>query len=314
MRCPRHLRSEVVGYCHVCGAFGCAACLNEYEGAFYCHRDFQPIEEKIKRQKRREESRLRVERPLLVVCRRDDHMVRGICMTLNPHGEGFHLEQVDAKGEAAGKNIYIPFEETKVIYYVKSFDGNFADPVNMLEWQSKGEPIAVIFEDGELLRGTTMHGYRRDEARFFLLPEEKDTNCLRILVERAATQAIYPLEEFRRRCHRELEHYIELRQSSGAARNEIIGDYYFEHHDYARALKYYRAAREEHGETPTLRKKLISTKFNLGIRHLRVAEYDRALEYMTLVLKADPENERARKKAKQLRDILDRVRMTPASP
>lgn len=307
MRCPKHSRNEVVGYCHVCGAFGCAECLNEYEGAFYCHHDFQPIEEKIKRQKRREESRLRMERPLLVVCRRDGHMLRGTCVTLNPHGEGFHLEQVDAKGDPVGKTVYIPFETTKVIFYVKSLDGNFAETPNTLEWQSKGEPLVVVFEDGELLRGVTAHEYLRDEPRFFLLPEEKDTNCVRMLVERAATHAIYVQDEYRHRCHRELELYLELQPNPNVARDEIIGDFYFERHDYQRALKYYRSARAECGETPALRKKLISAKYNLGIRHLKIAEYDRALEYMNLVLKADPDNERALKKVKQLRELLHRV-------
>ena len=165
----------------------------------------------------------------------------------------------------------------------------------------------VVFEDGELLRGVTAHEYLRDEPRFFLLPEEKDTNCVRMLVERAATHAIYVQDEYRHRCHRELELYLELQPNPNVARDEIIGDFYFERHDYQRALKYYRSARAECGETPALRKKLISAKYNLGIRHLKIAEYDRALEYMNLVLKADPDNERALKKVKQLRELLHRV-------
>ena len=85
-------------------------------------------------------------------------------------------------------------------------------------------------------------------------------------------------------------------------------DYYFETHDYQRAIKHYRAQVRETGDSPRLHKKIISAQYNIGIAHIKAHHYERALEYMEAVLEADPHNERARHKAAKLKLAIDRRR------
>jgi hypothetical protein len=71
-------------------------------------------------------------------------------------------------------------------------------------------------------------------------------------------------------------------------------------------MRQYRYAFEEDAANIRIRKKMIATEYNIGMRYIRHHEYERAIHCMQQVLQADPANERAKQKAAQLEDFLRR--------
>ena len=125
MQCPSHSKKVVVGYCCICGDFGCEECLKKHEGAFYCAKDYKPIEDKLDREKKQKQSLSRPDRQRLVVHMKDDEVHLGVCFALNLNSDGFHLDLVDKRGQPQEKTIFVPYVDFKAVYSVKSFDGKF---------------------------------------------------------------------------------------------------------------------------------------------------------------------------------------------
>lgn len=314
MNCPVHPSNEVVGYCKVCGDLGCSVCITEHEGALYCERHFRPFREEIERRKKQNNLLHRPDRRRLVARPLEGEPLCGICFALNIRGDGFHLDLVDRKGQPLGETRRINFRDLKAVYYVKSFDGHFDRSASYQDPHAMGAPVVVEFKDGELLRGHTFANYNANLPRFFVIPEDTDSNNISVLVERAAVAGIYDPEEYRQRKHQDLENYIEEHQRPGYNREECVGDYYFSNHDYARAIKHYRVQVRESGDLPRLHKKIVSAQYNIGVNHIKAHHYERALEYMEAVLEADPQNDKARHKAAKLKLMLDRKRKRKTQP
>ena len=91
-----------------------------------------------------------------------------------------------------------------------------------------------------------------------------------------------------------------------ATKEELLGDYHFERHDYSRAIKHYRQVLKELPDSPKIRRKIISSEYNIGMRHIKSHQYEQALKCMEWVLNADPNHEQARHKAKKLKAHLAR--------
>ena len=109
MQCPNHSRAETIGYCCVCGGFGCAECLTTHEGNLYCQRHYRPISQKIEEDKRHELLRKQRPRQLLAVRHADGRCQYGVCYALNLRDHVFHLDLVDSSGAPLGKT------ETRVV-------------------------------------------------------------------------------------------------------------------------------------------------------------------------------------------------------
>jgi len=308
MRCPRHHRNEVTGYCSVCGEFGCGECLSEHEGKLYCQRDFRPIAEKVDREKRREEQLARPERQRLVVHLKEGKTYRGICFALNTNADGFHLDAVDKHGHTMDETHKISFASLKAVYYVKSFDGNFDKTQVYREAQVNGTPLVVEFADGEVLHGIATKPYSAADPRFYIIPEDPNSNNISALVEASAVKAVYTRDEYKRKHQHELSEYLKKHRVHGVSSEELRGDYHFEKAEYVRAMKHYRVALREEPESVRLRKKIISAQYNIGMRHLKHHEYTRALACMKMVLEADPGNERAKQKLDKLRHYMRKHR------
>jgi hypothetical protein len=308
MNCPVHPSSEVVGYCSVCGDLGCAECVTEHEGALYCQKHAKPFKDELERRQKHDELLHKPERQRLVVRFLTGETMYGICFALNVRSDGFHLDLVDKKGQPQGKTQRIVFRDLKAVYYVKSFDGNFDRSVSYRDPRSLGAGVVVEFKDGEVLRGQTYTNYSANHPRFYVAPEDANSNNISVLVEREAVAGIFDPNEYKEQKHHDLEKYVEEHAVGDHGREECVGDYYFENHDYQHAIKHYRAQVRESGETPRLHKKIVSAQYNIGINHIKAHHYERALEYMEAVLVADPLNEKARHKAAKLKLAIDRRR------
>jgi tetratricopeptide (TPR) repeat protein len=308
MQCSEHPSSDVIGYCSVCGDLGCEECIKEHEGQLYCKTHFKPFQEALEKKQKHAAQLARPERQRLVVRMLDGEVLYGVCFALNVRSEGFHLDLVDKKGQPQGKTRRVAFKDLKAVYYVKSFDGNFDHSIPNRDPHSVGAEVVVEFNDGEVLRGNTFSTYREDHPRFYVIPEDERSNNISVLVERSSVKGIYDRAEYREQKHHDLEEYIKEHQNGDLNREECIGDFYFQQHDYQRALKHYRAQVRESGESPRVRKKMLSTQYNIGINHIKAHHYERALEYMEAILAADPDNAKANQKVVKLRSALERRR------
>ncbi len=306
MRCPNHSRADVIGYCSVCGEFGCEECLTLHEGNLLCSKHYRPIARKLEDEKKHEDMRKRHPRQRLVVRYMDGRCLYGMCYGLNTREAGFHLDMVDATGTTLGKTDYVRFSDLKAVFLVKSFDGRFDKTVRHREWTAEGHELVIEFLDGEILQGFSLHRYDPEDARFHLIPSDPSTNNISVLVERSAVKAVSTPEEYNARLTKQ-------REATGTdtpvqlSQEETTGDFYFETRNYTAALEQYRLAAARFPKLRRLHKKMFLTLYNVGVNHIKRHEYEKALDVMEGVLRMDPHNERVKKKVHQLRHIIQKA-------
>lgn len=310
VRCSRHAGREAVGYCAVCGTFGCAECLHAHEGLLYCDRDFAPILAAQSAQQREEAIRNKPERQRLVVHMKDGHLHYGACYALNIADEGFHLHLVERSGRPTMNTRHFAYTELKAVFYVKSFDGNTSEHVDVPAWRPEGNALVVEFLDGEILEGHCHRAYRANDARFFLIPDDPASNNVCVLVERSAVKTVHTPEGFKVKWQEEIETFLRQHRETGYTKPELLGDFFFSRHDYGRAMRQYRYAHDAEPENQRVRKKMVATEYNIGIRYVKHHEFERARHCMQQVIQADPHNARAREKIEQIERHLKR-RDTP---
>jgi len=298
------LLREAAGYCHVCGAFGCSECLTFHEGNYYCKRDFRPIQEQLERAQKREEELHRPDRQRLVVHTRDGKVMYGVCFALNLNQEGFKLDVVDKEGHPVGKTVPFQFRDLKAVFYVKSFDGHFDKHHVFQEWHPQGSGLVVVFEDGEVIKGHTYQAYRSDVPRFHLVPDDAETNNVTVLVERAFLKSVHTPEEYHALRKKEVQEFLDAHMRAGVSQEECMGDFHFERKDYSHALAYYMKAEKASGMTPVLLKKVVTSEYNIAMRHVREKHYHRALAHLERAHRLDPDNERISEKIHKLRHAL----------
>ncbi len=306
MRCPYHSGSEVIGYCTVCGEFGCEHCLTKHESALYCPRHYQPIGQRLKEERKHDEIRRKHPRQLLVARFMDGQILRGVCYALNANEPGFHLDLLDTNGVPLGKAETIRFQDLKAVFVVKSLDGNFDKAVRYKDWVAEGDDLVVEFKDGETIRGRTLKRYDADDARFYLVPAEESGNNISVLVESKAVGGIYTPDQYKEKKLKERETQREQASSTPPSQEETLGDFYIEIRDYGSALDQYRAAMAKSPDSLRLKKKAVMAQYNVGVQYIKRRDYAKALACMEAGLKIDPKNEHALKKVSQLRHILEK--------
>jgi tetratricopeptide (TPR) repeat protein len=296
----------VVGYCIVCGAFGCPECLNRHEGNWLCAKHYRPIAQKQEEERRREEVRKRHPRQLLVARYADGTTKYGVCFALNPKEPSFRLEMVDKNGAALGASETVRFEDLKAVFVVKSFDGKFDKTRVYREGAPEGQDLVVKFRDGEALRGVTLRPYNPDDARFYLVPTDPKSNNISILAEARAVDSVCTPEEYKALRTQEQAKRVQMEREAALSQEETLGDFHLENRDYPAALEQYRLAATKYPESIRIRKKVLLAYFNVGIQFIKRHEYPKALAYMEAALKLDPRNERVSKKVSQLKHILEK--------
>ena len=258
-----------------------------------------------------EPTRQRRERNKLIVRNKKGEIYYGMCFALNKNATGFHLDLQSKNGLPLNRTLHIMFNDIKAVFYVKSFDGRFNPEEYPQDTIPRNPPVAIEFEDGETVLGRPVHASWREEPRFFIMPEEQDSNNIMILVERSAVASIHDLDEYKKQRQEEFSSYVKQHRKPGMSKEECVGDYYFSKRDYKNALRHYRNVREQEGSSESLKKKLCATKYNLGMRHIKQKDYAKALHFMELALKVDPTHEQASRKAKQLKAHIAKHKSDP---
>lgn len=120
----------------------------------------------------------------------DGRTIKGTTADFFPNKDFFHVSI--ANMSAGTKPVEVSTKELKALFFVKDFEGDSKhveakvfDP----EHPSAGRRIKVVFEDGEVLVGTTT-GYQPKRTGFFLVPADAASNIERCYVVTAATKEI----------------------------------------------------------------------------------------------------------------------------
>lgn len=244
-------------------------------------------------------------RQRLVVHLKNGRTARGFCLALNKVADGFNLELVDANNQSIEKSVHVPFGELKGVFYVKSFDGRFNPEQFPQETPENALPVVLEFFDGEIVSGFVTSPKYMQEPRFLFIPDDPNGNNLSVLVERTAILSGMTPEEYKQRLHKEFESFLQHKvQLSDETRTELEGDFYFGKGNYQKALRKYREVEKTDKASTRLSRKMTATLFNVGICNIRKHSYERALQYMEMVLARDPRHDQALKRVEQLRAHL----------
>jgi len=301
MKCPVHIRREVIGYCAECGTVGCDQCLKEVGKKKLCLRCYRKAAREWEQARQRETVRQRHPKQRLVVRYADGRMVKGTSYTIDIDSRGFYVDPKDMAADAS-KPIFVKFNELKAVFFVKDFEGNYDDKEEHAEWFPEGHEVTVKFKDGEVIEGYALKAYDDDAPRFHLIPKEPGNN-ISVLVERTSVSRIAvggPLEEEAGAPKEEKSKPTR----TPVSREETLGDFYFHTKNYVAALGEYEKAFKQDAENKRLKKKVAVTTFNVGVHYVKVKDYKRALECFEEVLRYDPKNRDAERKADKLRRVL----------
>jgi hypothetical protein len=120
----------------------------------------------------------------------DGRIVKGMTADFFPTKDVFHVHvTTDSPGE---EPVEINKSDLKALFFVKDLDGN-PKHVESNEFDPAHPPagrrIRVVFEDGEVLVGTTT-GYQPGRPGFFLVPADSDSNVERCYIVTAATREV----------------------------------------------------------------------------------------------------------------------------
>jgi hypothetical protein len=116
---------------------------------------------------------------------RNGAVVRGYTNDFHPSKSHLHLTPEEKPEETQ----FVALSQLKAVFFVREFAG---DPtrVDRTEFGSAqhGRKVEVVFEDGEVLRGTTL-AYR-DGSGFFVQPADAGSNNMRVFVSPGATRDV----------------------------------------------------------------------------------------------------------------------------
>lgn len=120
----------------------------------------------------------------------DGHVLKGMTGDFTPGKDAFHIILSDAP--PGSKPADVRTMDLKALIFVKDFAGNPKheerkefDPTQ----PQAGRKIRVVFNDGEVMVGTTL-GYQRGRPGFFLVPADSESNIERCYVVSIATREI----------------------------------------------------------------------------------------------------------------------------
>src|SRR5688572_5000010 len=109
---------------------------------------------------------------------RNGQVLRGHTNDFHPSKAHLHLTPEDKSGET----MFVAMSQLKAVFFVREFAG---DPsrVDHTEFDNThhGRKVEVTFEDGEVLRGTTL-AYRENGSGFFVHPADAGSNNMRVFV------------------------------------------------------------------------------------------------------------------------------------
>jgi hypothetical protein len=126
----------------------------------------------------------------VVIHTKTGQLIKGTTNDFLPTKDRFHL--VPPHAPANSKPTEILISDLKAVFFVKDLEGfsghvkrNTFDPEHPLP----GRKIRVVFQDGEIMMGTTQ-GYQPGRPGFFVVPVDPGSNNERCFVVSAATREI----------------------------------------------------------------------------------------------------------------------------
>jgi len=116
----------------------------------------------------------------------DGRLVRGYTNDFHPSKPQLHLSTAPNSRDT----LFLQMSQLKALFFVRDFAG---DPSrvdsNEFARAPQGRKIAVTFNDGEVLIGSTL-GYRGDGQGFFVQPADAESNNLRVFVAPGSAQHV----------------------------------------------------------------------------------------------------------------------------
>src|SRR6266702_6316200 len=115
-----------------------------------------------------------------VVAFLDGRRLKGYLFNFSALKESFRLFRDGPAGQQSGSDVLM--KDLKAIFFVKDFAGNpDYRKAPGVDAPKRGRKVAVTFQDGEELSGTT-EGYNPQKLGFFVFPYDEDGNNLRVFV------------------------------------------------------------------------------------------------------------------------------------
>ena len=329
MKCPVHSDKDVVGYCMDCGVFGCSACLTDKgKGERLCSKcekarraaagsaEKKGIFSKLLGGQKKDAApasgtaRASVARRAgtsrkLIVYFRNKKVLKGTTYKLDIQAPGFFL--IPTESSSSQERAFIHFSDLKSIHSVRDFAGNLSAGVES-EISAEGARAKVVFEDGELMEGKTIHYFDHTCQRFFLVPDDSRGNIISVLVERAAVKGM-EIGDYREGSLAEEEEVLGMEEPGRRGRaplsqNESMGDLYFSMKNYDAALTEYEKVRKDFPDDKRLSLKISICNFNRGVNFIKSRRYLEAKAEFDKIGEDDPIYDKARKKTKKIEKIL----------
>jgi hypothetical protein len=117
---------------------------------------------------------------------RDGRLVRGYTTDFHPSKPQLHLSAEPNSSET----LFLHLSQLKALFFVRDFTGDqMRVDCQAFGETPQGRKVAVTFNDGETLIGSTL-GYRGEGNGFFMHPADTKSNNLRVFVAPGATQEV----------------------------------------------------------------------------------------------------------------------------
>jgi len=120
----------------------------------------------------------------------DGRVVKGMTSDFFPGRETFHLSVSSAEPGTAPVEIRV--KDLKAVFFVRDYAGNPGHVEKKAFDPSRpqaGRRIQVLFNDGEIMVGTTQ-GYQPGRPGFFVVPADPEANTERCYVVSAAAREV----------------------------------------------------------------------------------------------------------------------------
>jgi tetratricopeptide (TPR) repeat protein len=300
VECPIHPKNDVVGYCAGCGTLGCTECVKLLQGQLLCTRCYRKVYDKLADEHQREARRSKRQKQRLVVRYVDGRILKGTSYTIDLHTHGFHLTPHDGRLDT-DENIAVRFAELKAVFFVRDFEGKFDAKDVQQEWVPEGSEVTVFFPDNEVIEGFSLVRFDDESPRFHMIPKDRASNNISLIVERANTSRI-------ERGHVAAQAAV-VEETEGSheppSQEETLGDFYFETKNYLEAMPQYEVAAKAHRSSMRLRRKIALTKYNVGVHYIKLKDYPEAIRFFSEVLQDEPDkhsrlHHEARRKLRKL--------------
>jgi len=133
-----------------------------------------------------------LERVKVVARYANGDVIKGFTQNFFPTKERFHLFPVETP---SGDAIEVCVRHLKAVFVVRDFWGNpqYNEHKLFIETeQPSGKKVEIVFEDGEVMVGTTL-AFDRNRPGFFIFPADSKSNNIRVFVVSSATKGIRQL-------------------------------------------------------------------------------------------------------------------------